>query len=779
MSRVAYSASKKQFLYDWDTNRFMDLMCEGAALNHIGGSYSEKKSWESNAAKIRSLLSLTHLPDDIEIAFEYKCPLSGRIDCMLFGYGKDNKKHIVHIELKQWSNDTVTQIYNTGVFEVSALVGGSYRLLAHPSQQALNYQQNILNYVSVTNDSDSDLNGYAYCYNYKYEGRPNDLYAEQYIPVMKKCPLNAGDQVSTFAETLDALLSGGKGNEVFREFISCSPRPTKNLISAAANIFKGQDDFVLLDDQLTSSNIIFGMIEKTIADPSKKMALIVKGGQGTGKTVIALKVIAELAKNYPKLNALYTTRSKALRNTLRSKLRNIATESCSSADGMIRDIYDFKPAHFSEGEVDVLLIDEAHRIRRSSNFMTDRGMEQTYLTQVISLLYCAKVCVFFIDDHQGINKEEIGRSSSIEDAARHYAERIRAETQEFEQVLHTKGEKAEKTEKAIALLIEQQGAMSSTEYIKKMDRLQKQLAGYKKELGKDYQLKDVKSTVQNIEVRSIELFSQFRCNGSDNYLDWLDTVLYSDRKTAFSAGIEFQKEYHFEVCDSPWDLEKKIRAFNMPHHAPKQIARIAAGYCWNWSDKLQPNGDLYKDVVIGDWKMPWETNNVQARPPYNQQYAPSADLWASHPMGINQVGCIFSAQGFEVDYIGVIMGPDIRYDKNSERIVAEKGHTHSVNDSDSDFDEHIKNIYRVLLSRGRKGCLIYCMDKDLEIYLKELLQQEQHRGRLSTAKTVLSHGELLTDSEVYGLHEDKVVQFPYSTEQTLEKAAEKPESYKD
>ena len=757
----------------------MDLMCEGAALNHIGGSYSEKKSWESNAAKIRSLLSLTHLPDDIEIAFEYKCPLSGRIDCMLFGYGKDNKKHIVHIELKQWSNDTVTQIYNTGVFEVSALVGGSYRLLAHPSQQALNYQQNILNYVSVTNDSDSDLNGYAYCYNYKYEGRPNDLYAEQYIPVMKKCPLNAGDQVSTFAETLDALLSGGKGNEVFREFISCSPRPTKNLISAAANIFKGQDDFVLLDDQLTSSNIIFGMIEKTIAEPSKKMALIVKGGPGTGKTVIALKVIAELAKNYPKLNALYTTRSKALRNTLRSKLRNIATESCSSADGMIRDIYDFKPAHFSEGEVDVLLIDEAHRIRRSSNFMTDRGMEQTYLTQVISLLYCAKVCVFFIDDHQGINKEEIGRSSSIEDAARHYAERIRAETQEFEQVLHTKGEKAEKTEKAIALLIEQQGAMSSTEYIKKMDRLQKQLAGYKKELGKDYQLKDVKSTVQNIEVRSIELFSQFRCNGSDNYLDWLDTVLYSDRKTAFSAGIEFQKEYHFEVCDSPWDLEKKIRAFNMPHHAPKQIARIAAGYCWNWSDKLQPNGDLYKDVVIGDWKMPWETNNVQARPPYNQQYAPSADLWASHPMGINQVGCIFSAQGFEVDYIGVIMGPDIRYDKNSERIVAEKGHTHSVNDSDSDFDEHIKNIYRVLLSRGRKGCLIYCMDKDLEIYLKELLQQEQHRGRLSTAKTVLSHGELLTDSEVYGLHEDKVVQFPYSTEQTLEKAAEKPESYKD
>ena len=60
MARVAYSASKKQFFYDWDTNRFMDLMCEGAALNHIGGSSSEKKSWESNAAKLRSLLSLSN-----------------------------------------------------------------------------------------------------------------------------------------------------------------------------------------------------------------------------------------------------------------------------------------------------------------------------------------------------------------------------------------------------------------------------------------------------------------------------------------------------------------------------------------------------------------------------------------------------------------------------------------------------------------------------------------------------------------------------------------------
>lgn len=699
----------------------MSLMGEGAALNRIGGSASEKKSWDANAGKLRSLISLANLPDDTEIAFEYKCPLSGRVDCMLFGYGKDKKKHIVHIELKQWSNDSVVQVYDTGVFEVSAFVGGSYRLLSHPSQQALNYQKNILNYVSAADTPNSELNGYAYCYNYRFEDKPNDLYAEQYQPVIEQCPLNGGDQVVTFAHTLEELLSGGKGGEIFKEFISCPVKPTKNLITAAGNIFEGTDDFVLLDEQLTSSNIIFGMIEEIIKNPKKKMALIVKGGPGTGKTVIALKVIAELAKKYPQLVSLYTTRSKALRNTLKEKLRNIALDEKVSADGLIRDIYDFKPANFAEGAVDVLLVDEAHRIRKSSNFMTDRGDEQTYLTQVMSLLYCAKVCVFFIDDHQGINSEEIGNSKQIEDAARNYKKRIEDETKDFLVSLNKERSKANRTEEEISALIECHAKLSTDEYNLKLDRLKKRLTSYQKAIAKEYQIQDIDSDISEVEVRSIELVSQFRCNGSDNYLDWLDKVLYEDKKTVLSANLHFQEDYYFEVCDTPHELEKRIRSLNIPDGNEKQIARIVAGYCWDWSDKLQPDGDLYKDVKIGDWEMPWETNNVRAREPFSKKYAPSADLWASHPMGINQVGCIFSAQGFEVDYVGVILGPDIGFDTKNQRITTIKGHTHSVRDSAENFDECIRNIYRVLLSRGRKGCLIYCMDKNLSDYFRSLV----------------------------------------------------------
>ena len=118
--------------------------------------------------------------------------------------------------------------------------------------------------------------------------------------------------------------------------------------------------------------------------------------------------------------------------------------------------------------------------------------------------------------------------------------------------------------------------------------------------------------------------------------------------------------------------------------------------------------------------MPWETNNRQAKGPFRDNYAPTANLWASHPKGINQVGCIFSAQGFEVDYVGVILGPDIKFDKVNRRIVGIPGMTHSVGKGDKDFDRHIKNIYRVLMSRGKRGCFIYCCDAALAEYFKSL-----------------------------------------------------------
>lgn len=692
MSRVAYGASKKQFLSDWRNNVFMVKMASGACANRIGGSPSEKKSWEANAAKIVNLLELACVPDDVYVAFEYKSPLAGRVDCMLFAVGKDGKKHIVHIELKQWSNETVSQVYDTGVFKVEALVGGEYRILSHPSQQALGYQRNIENYVDVVSTDDTSLEGHAYCYNYYYGDRPNELFANQYKPVMKICPLHGGDQVKEFAADLGELLSGGRGAEVFNEFVACPVKPTKNLMDCAANMLKGKREFILMEDQLTSANTIFGMVEKTLKHPDKKMALIVRGGPGTGKTVIALQVIADLARKYPAVKAFFTTRSSALRDTLQEKLRNVSAGSAGSASGLIRSIFDFRPANFKEGDVDVLLVDEAHRICKSSNFMTDKGNVFTFLPQALSLLYTAKVCVFFIDDNQGVKPSEIGKASVLEYSAKNYVRLLAAEIKKYEEVLAKGKEK------------------------------------------RTYPLTDIKSRVKSVEVCSVELKTQFRCNGSDNFLDWLDNVIYKRELEVKANVVTFGDEYRFEVVDSPHELERKIRALNSPSDNPLQIARLVAGWCWKWSTTLQENGDLERDVVIGDWSMPWETNNRQARKPFRDQYAPTANLWASHPKGINQVGCIFSAQGFEVDYVGVIMGPDITYDPIRQCVTAIPGHTFGVTES-RDFETHIRNIYRVLMSRGRKGCFVYCVRPELAEYLKRMIPTARASAVLETAPT--------------------------------------------
>ena len=311
-------------------------------------------------------------------------------------------------------------------------------------------------------------------------------------------------------------------------------------------------------------------------------------------------------------------------------------------------------------------------------------------------MYTAKVCVFFIDDNQGVKPTEIGKSSVLEHCARNYAKLLRTEIAKYQKKLEKGNEK------------------------------------------RRYPLTDIKSSVTEVEVQSIELKTQFRCNGSDNFLDWIDNLIYKDEFAVQANGISFGDEYKFEVMDSPHELERKIRSLNCPDDNPRQVARLVAGWCWEWSKTLQDNGDLQHDVRIGDWSMPWETNNRQARKPYRDQYAPTANLWASHPKGINQVGCIFSAQGFEVDYVGVILGPDVTYDSQRHCIAAIPGRTYGVSPSQN-LETHIRNIYRVLMSRGRKGCFVYCCNSELAEYLKRMIPGTHHRQREEAADNIRRH----------------------------------------
>ena len=398
--------------------------------------------------------------------------------------------------------------------------------------------------------------------------------------------------------------------------------------------------FALIEDQLVARNMILDKIRRYINNGEfEKSVIIVNGGPGTGKTVIALHILAELAKqanNGKEINVQYATKSASLLNGVKSKIRP-ATRI------LFQNVTSYVPAVTDENAVDVLLIDEAHRIGRTSNSQYTPAARRTDLSQIDTIIRATKICVFFIDEKQAIRGAEIGSTNMIREAAAKF------------------------------------GA----------------------------------------KVEECTLTSQFRCNGSDNYMDWMEQVLYNRPVTSKFDLTDF----NLQILDNPQEMYDRLVEQD---NVPGQTARIMAGFCWKWSDHLDENGDFVKDVEIGDFKMPWETHRNFTRTPkgYVKWYE-----WAYKPEGIKQVGCIYTAQGFEFDYAGVIIGPDLIYNTESHKIETVKSATRdpmlrtAPNEATMTYDDYVRNIYRVLMSRGMKGCFLYICDENLRNYMKQLLAE--------------------------------------------------------
>ena len=359
----------------------------------------------------------------------------------------------------------------------------------------------------------------------------------------------------------------------------------------------------------------------------KKVVLLVRGGPGTGKSVIAINLVGALARlGY---NAQHATGSKAFTGNIRRVVGLRASQQFK-----YWNIY----GRAERNEVDALILDEAHRLRAvSTNRFTPREL-RSGLPQVDEIIRAAKVSVFFIDDLQVVRPEEVGSSDVIREAAA----RNGAELCEF------------------------------------------------------------------------ELETQFRCSGSEAFVNWVDNTLDIRR----TANVLWQPSdnYEFEIIDSIHDLEGMIRSRAGEGHT----ARLSAGFCWPWSD---PNSDgtLVSDVQVDGWDMPWNAKPDAGR---LAPGIPKADYWASDPGGINQVGCIYTAQGFEYDYAGVIFGRDLRYDSGSGKWIGDPSHSSDrvVRRSGENFLRLVKNTYRVLLTRGMKGCYVYFQDKATRDFFRSRIE---------------------------------------------------------
>lgn len=221
------------------------------------------------------------------------------------------------------------------------------------------------------------------------------------------------------------------------------------------------------------------------------------------------------------------------------------------------------------------------------------------------------------------------------------------------------------------------------------------------------------------EIEEMELQSQFRCNGSDGYLKWIENILEMEEN---ANSDDMGMDYDFRVVDSPNEMFALIERQNRKNDR----SRVVAGYCWDWISSGKRNKDVY-DIKIEEFG-------------FEKSWNIPTGTWAIDKGSVNEIGCIHTCQGLEFDYVGVIIGNDLRYENN--RIVCDADKRaktdHSLNGLGKRMRENpqmgreeanqiIKNTYRVLMSRGMKGCYVFCTDRALSEYLKMRL----HRCRRS------------------------------------------------
>jgi len=611
-----YEAPLEEFKKDVILNQIADKIS-----NNFENYYkrktnkSEYRSWQNSLPKIKDVVEIAKLKDN-NIIIEYELPFSkkSRIDVILLGKNIHNKDNIVIIELKQWSNEYVKETEDEGNLIVD--YGKYKKIRAHPSSQVEGYYWHLKDYMTIFEEKDpAILSACVYCHNYN-KGNNEILYLPKFKEKITKYPLFSKQDAINLGQYLKERLSNGKGKEVLNRFNLSILKPSKKLLDHTGKMINEQRIFNLIEEQQTAYNTIMSKARK-ITNTKEKAVIIVKGGPGTGKSVIALEVMGELLRLGR--NVVHATGSSTFTKTLRKILGIRSAKQFKFFNSFMES---------KENENTVLICDEAHRIRKTSENRFTKKEKRNNTPQIDELIKSSKLSIFFIDELQVVRPNEIGNINLIKESAK----RLGAKIYETE-----------------------------------------------------------------------ELKTQFRCGGSDRYLKLIENILKIKDE---EIDIEENLKMDIKILDSPYKLKQLIDEKNK---IKKNSGRIVAGFCWPWS-KQKIDGSLINDVKIGDFEMPWEQKDQFWK-------------WATEDSGMNQIGTVYTVQGFEFDYIGVIFGNDLVYDLNKKKWIAKPENSKDIvlKRGNKDLLNHLKNIYRVLLSRAHKGIYIYFIDKDTEKYFKSKL----------------------------------------------------------
>lgn len=612
---IIYHSTKKEFVDVVLGNRIDQILIDfyfRATGKMV--SPSEREAWKNSMRYMRDVMRDEEIPADAGVSIEYQIPQTAkRVDFILTGQDGVGKDHALLIELKQWS--TVQRSEKDGV-----VMTGFFGEVSHPSYQVWSYAALLQGFNEAVYSESIQLKPCAYLHNYiEDDVIKNDFYSEY----LEKAPvfLEGDEEKEKLQAFIKRFVKTGDKNKIIYRIESGKIRPSKSLADSLVKMLKGNQEFIMIDDQKVVYETALSLAKKSSID--RKNVLIVQGGPGTGKSVVAINLLVALTKLG--LVAQYVTKNAAPRAVYESKLtgtlRRTEMASLFSGSGSYIDV--------ENGVFDTLIVDEAHRLNEKSGMFKNQGENQ-----IKEIIEASKFSVFFIDEDQQVTWHDIGETEEIERwAKKNYA-----------------------------------------------------------------------------QVHKLVLASQFRCSGSDGYLAWLDDVLQI-KETA--NRVLDPEEYDFQIFDSPAKLQEVIFEKNREQNK----ARLVAGYCWDWVSK--------KNKALMDIRIP------ESRFGMRWNLATDGNLWILAPESVNEVGCIHTCQGLDMDYVGVIVGPDFVVrngvvvtapEKRAKTDSSLKGYKKLLKEdpelAHKKADAIIKNTYRTLMTRGMKGCYVYFTDKETAEYFK-------------------------------------------------------------
>ena len=605
---IVYQATKSKFLHDCDDDQIEDVV-SSAYVQKTGryASQSEFRSWRASLTAMARVLRDKGIPDDIGVGVEFGIPQTAkRIDFILSGQAENGTPHVVIVELKQWSTSRISEkdgiiVANRGA---RAEIEGP-----HPSYQAWSYAALLNGFNEAVYESGTELRPCAYLHNYKDDGVIRHAH---YAAYLDKAPvfLDGTEELGKLRTFIKQHVRRGDQGKLLYEIENGRIRPSRMLADSLAKMLKGNQEFILVDDQ----KIVYETCLAKAAQASNacKQVVIVKGGPGTGKSVVAVNLLVGLTNRGQVTK--YVSKNAAPRAVYKQKLaghlRQVEIGNLFAGSGGF---------HETQANVfDTLVVDEAHRLNEKSGLYGNLGQNQ-----IMELIRSTRCTVFFADDDQIVTLSDIGRA------------------EELERWAHAAG----------------------------------------------------------AEVTRLELASQFRCAGSDGYIAWLDNFLGIRE----SANTDFDRgSFDFRIVDSPVELHNLIREKNKLNNK----ARVVAGYCWDWNSRKDPDA---WDIEIPEYgyKAQWNLDK-------------DGSLWIIAPDSVEQVGCIHTSQGLELDYVGVIIGPDLRWVDGKPTVFPEsrsrmdrsvRGYKTLMKEDPGITRERleliVRNTYKTLMSRGMKGCYVY------------------------------------------------------------------------